>query len=97
MNGYTDGITEQFLTCLQESIGNAMFVSHQWMASNHPDPNDEQLKVLQAALANIRSGASHINIPVVTEILFGRLPVPSAEDFAGPSVYIWYDYFSCPQ
>ena len=44
MNGYTDGITEQFLTCLQESIGNAMFVSHQWMASNHPDPNDEQLK-----------------------------------------------------
>ena len=36
-----------------ESQGNAMFVSHQWASSSHPDPNMEQFCVLQDALKNI--------------------------------------------
>ncbi|CAE7216813.1 ANKRA2 [Symbiodinium sp. CCMP2592] len=94
---HEDLMSSGLLTDYQECIGNAMFVSHQWLAFNHPDPNSEQLKVLQAALGNIRSRKSQIHIPVLTELYFGRLPTPTAEDFAGPSVFIWYDYFSCPQ
>ena len=36
-----------------DSMGNAMFVSHQWAASEHPDPSMEQFRVLQDALRNI--------------------------------------------
>ncbi|CAE7543476.1 Kidins220 [Symbiodinium sp. CCMP2592] len=85
------------LTEFKESLGHAIFVSHQWLANDHPDPNAEQLKVLQDALENIRSGRSNIHIPLVTEMLFGRVSKPSSKDFTGTSVYIWYDYFSCPQ
>jgi len=85
------------LTEFEEDLGAAMFVSHQWLASDHPDPNAEQMKVLQDALENIRSGRSNIHIPIVTEMLFGRVSKPSSKDFTGTSLYIWYDYFSCPQ
>ncbi|CAE7543489.1 Ankrd17 [Symbiodinium sp. CCMP2592] len=30
-------------------------------------------------------------------MLFGRVSKPSSKDFTGTSLYIWYDYFSCPQ
>jgi len=85
------------LTEFEEDLGAAMFVSHQWLASDHPDPKAEQMKVLQDALENIRSGRSNIHIPIVTEMLFGRVSKPSSKDFTGTSLYIWYDYFSCPQ
>ncbi|CAE7510114.1 R11A8.7 [Symbiodinium sp. CCMP2456] len=81
----------------KDDLGHAIFVSHQWLANDHPDPNAEQLKVLQDALENIRSGRSNIHIPLVTEMLFGRVSKPSSKDFTSTSVYIWYDYFSCPQ
>ena len=40
-----------------QGVGKAIFVSHQWVTEDHPDPKGEQLKVLQAALLNLRSGA----------------------------------------
>ena len=33
-----------------KNMGNAAFVSHQWVASNHPDPECMQMRVLQDAL-----------------------------------------------
>ena len=35
-----------------------MFVSHQWLSHDHPDPHGEQFRVLQDALRNLRSGKS---------------------------------------
>ncbi|CAE7497256.1 ANKRD44 [Symbiodinium natans] len=74
-----------------------MFVSHEWLSSRHPDPKAEQLTILQQALRNIVSGASQVCVPVVTEILFGRLQRPCADSMKACNLYIWYDYFCCPQ
>ena len=48
------------LCIFDESLGRAMFVSHQWVTSQHPDPNFEQLQVLQEALKNMLSGAGKL-------------------------------------
>ena len=80
-----------------ESLGNAMFVSHQWVTHHHPDPKMEQLGVLQQALQNLLAGRSHVHLPPTVEIGFGRLKCPSAADFKAKPLFLWYDYFSCPQ
>lgn len=85
------------LTVFKEQMGKAFFVSHQWLANNHPDPQGEQLKVLQEALSNIISGTSQVRIPLTLELLYGRVGTPKASDLKPRSLYIWYDYFSCPQ
>ncbi|CAE7249300.1 unnamed protein product, partial [Symbiodinium sp. CCMP2456] len=85
------------LTEFDESMGKAMFVSHQWLSEAHPDPNFEQLKVLQDALINIASGKSRVNLPIVAEIFHGRSSCPTADDFACGHLHVWYDYFSIPQ
>ncbi|CAE7317141.1 unnamed protein product, partial [Symbiodinium pilosum] len=77
-----------------EDLGVALFVSHQWLADSHPDPKAEQLAVLQDALTNIISGRSRVRLPVVMEMVYGRLPTP---DLRAKPLYIWYDYFCCPQ
>ena len=81
----------------EQGSGQAMFVSHEWLSSRHPDPKAEQLTILQQALRNIVSGASQVCVPVVTEILFGRLQRPCADSMKACNLYIWYDYFCCPQ
>ena len=40
--------------------GKAMFVSHQWANSTHPDPEMMQLAVLQRALQKLISGQSQV-------------------------------------
>jgi len=35
------------------TLGKVMFVLHQWIARHHPDPDFEQLGVLQKALQNL--------------------------------------------
>lgn len=37
-------------------MGDAIYVSHQWCSTEHPDPKCLQFRVLQAALRNITSG-----------------------------------------
>ena len=81
----------------EEEMGRAMFISHQWLSARHPDPNAEQLKILQQALRNIISGASRVHVAVVTEIYNGRSQCPTAESFHTQSLYIWFDYCCCPQ
>ena len=38
------------LVDFEESLGNAAFVSHQWVGKQHPDPEAKQLRILQDAL-----------------------------------------------
>ena len=85
------------LTEFQESLGKAMFVSHQWLSDKHPDPDFQQLQVLQDALKNLAAGTSEISLPVVTEFLVGNKRRPTKSDFAPGHLHIWYDYFSIPQ
>ena len=87
-----DGLLHHF----ESHMGRAMFVSHQWLGSEHPDPAGEQLKVLQEALLELIQGRTAVSVPPGIEIVMGRQRCPCKQDFREP-LYIWYDYFSCPQ
>lgn len=90
-------LAEGLLTMFVEAMGQAIFVSHQWLSAKHPDPKGLQFRVLQDALRNILSGASKISIDVSTEIFFGRPAINSAAKMRSTPLFVWYDYFSCPQ
>eukprot|EP00438_Fugacium_kawagutii_P029311 Skav208010 [mRNA] locus=scaffold1203:336371:338146:+ [translate_table: standard] len=87
------GVLRQF----EESMGRAMFVSHQWICRDHPDPSFQQLEVLQTALKGLLSGRTVVSLPPVIELWLGRVRCPTASDFRAEALYLWYDYFSCPQ
>ncbi|CAE7667124.1 Ankrd17, partial [Symbiodinium sp. CCMP2456] len=87
------GVLSEF----DESLGKAIFVSHQWLSDTHPDPDFQQLKVLQDALKNIVAGTSSISQALFSEIVYGRRRGPAPGDFAPGHLHIWYDYFSIPQ
>eukprot|EP00438_Fugacium_kawagutii_P032357 Skav234860 [mRNA] locus=scaffold840:125302:126576:- [translate_table: standard] len=97
MQKHEELVEEDALRCFDESMGRALFVSHQWLAMEHPDPNFEQLSVLQEALTNLCAGTTHVSLPPVVEIWFGRMRLPSVADFQKHKLYIWYDYFCIPQ
>ena len=86
------------LVVFQRSLGNAAFVSHQWVGHEHPDPEFKQMRVLQAALKYAMSSSlKHIPLDIVTELLLpGAKDMPTSE-LVEKDLFIWYDYFSCPQ
>lgn len=88
-----DGMLRQF----HPSLGNALFVSHQWVSWGHPDPDAEQMKILQDAIANIWSGTVQVSTDPTVEALYGRLSMYSKKRMAAAPLFIWYDYFSVPQ
>lgn len=91
-------LLEAGLVCqFDDSMGRALFVSHQWLGTHHPDPCFEQLRVLQKTLMDLISGACRVSLPAVVELWFGRLRLPTARDFNGQGIFLWYDYFSVPQ
>eukprot|EP00439_Symbiodinium_sp_Y106_P074220 s334_g14.t1 len=67
------------------------------MTQHHPDPECEQLKILQGAFAHLLGTGGGVPVDFVTEAL-----VPSAKripksTFQTSSLVVWYDYFSVPQ
>ncbi|CAK9094140.1 Ankyrin repeat domain-containing protein 17 (Gene trap ankyrin repeat protein) (Serologically defined breast cancer antigen NY-BR-16) [Durusdinium trenchii] len=85
------------LTIFQKSLGKAAFVSHQWVGKGHPDPEFKQMQVLQDALQNLISGTSEVNVDMVTESVYFRSKGIPASEWQEQNLYLWYDYFSCPQ
>ncbi|CAK9079345.1 Transient receptor potential channel pyrexia [Durusdinium trenchii] len=85
------------LTIFQKSLGKAAFVSHQWIGKGHPDPEFKQMQVLQDSLQNLISGTSEVNVDLVTEAVYFRSKGINASEWQAQNLYLWYDYFSCPQ
>eukprot|EP00438_Fugacium_kawagutii_P009749 Skav220217 [mRNA] locus=scaffold1600:140995:142710:- [translate_table: standard] len=81
----------------EERMGRAMFVSHQWICRDHPDPSFQQLEVLQTSLKGLLAGRTVVSLPPAVELYVGRVRCPTASDFQAETLYLWYDYFSCPQ
>lgn len=97
LKAHEEMMTSNLLVEFHEGLGSAMFLSHQWLADHHPDPNHEQLRVFQDAMRNLMSGVTRVTLPVAAELLFGRLPCPTADDFKAKPIFVWYDYLCCPQ
>ena len=85
------------LVDFDQSMGHAMFVSHQWVDSHHPDPDLAQFRIFQDALRNALSGAATISSIISIELITGTQTSISAQELSCRPVFIWYDYFSCPQ
>ena len=90
-------LQEGALVRYHSDLGQAIFVSHQWLSSTHPDPDCKQLKVLQDALRNLLSGAARVSPHPTVEFYYGRFKGYSPEELRAEPLYVWYDYFGCPQ
>ena len=90
-------LEEGALTIFKERMGQALFVSHQWVTKSHPDPEFKQFRVLQEALQNIMSGLSQVSTDMITEAIFGLTKAISASELQPGKLFLWYDYFCCPQ
>ena len=74
-----------------------IFVSHQWLDLQHPDPSGDQLQVLQGFLRNFFAKKIKIETDIITQYrgssqILCNQGVPQREN-----LYIWLDYFSVPQ
>ena len=85
------------LSLFEDGMGKALFVSHQWVSRSHPDPEFKQFRVLQEALRNIAHGISQISMDTITEAVFGLARGISTSEFQVSELFLWYDFFSCPQ
>ncbi|CAE7898713.1 unnamed protein product [Symbiodinium necroappetens] len=72
-----------------------LFVSHQWLGRHHPDPNSEQLRVLQGLLRNLLAKTVTIEYDVLTQFFGGTGPKAELDKLVG--AYLWLDYICVPQ
>jgi len=79
------------------SMGHAAFVSHQWLAEDHPDTDFKQMQVLQDALKRLMSSSGSLPLDIVTESFVPTARPLRMHEIQSQSLFLWYDYFSCPQ
>ena len=72
-----------------------IFVSHQWLDLQHPDPDSQQLQVLQGMLQNLMKRKLNIENDIVSQWNGRKLSESQLEQIA--SAYIWLDYLCVPQ
>ena len=85
------------LSIFDDSLGNAAFVSHQWVDTKHPDPHFKQMQVLQDALRRILTTKGRISLDIVTEAMVHSVRSMSFQELQARPLFLWYDYFSIPQ
>ena len=78
-----------------------LFISHEWVSSDHADPYGEQLQVLREGFRNLISSEVEI-IPYWRDVFTNTCKKqPSKEQRPWkdilPTASIWYDYLSIPQ
>eukprot|EP00397_Hematodinium_sp_SG-2012_P001876 GEMP01001881.1.p1 GENE.GEMP01001881.1~~GEMP01001881.1.p1 ORF type:complete len:798 (+),score=186.69 GEMP01001881.1:195-2588(+) len=73
-----------------------IFISHQWLSVRHPDPEGNQLKVLQQALKRLIAG-HEVRSTGVSSMLYRKDEVNRKWGKTLRNARIWYDYFSIPQ
>ena len=87
---------EGLLTEFHNSMGQAAFVSHQWISLEHPDPEGKQMRVLQDALHNMMRESSTL-YPDIIQGMYLQGSCVSTDVLRSRPLFIWYDYFCVPQ
>ncbi|CAE7665077.1 ANKK1 [Symbiodinium sp. KB8] len=85
------------LVIFSSSIGKAAFVSHQWLSDFHPDPGFKQIRILQDAVQRLLVGRGSLPLDAATESVVPTAKPLLLQDFQKEDLFLWYDYFSCPQ
>ena len=74
-----------------------VFVSHQWLGLQHPDPEGAQFQVLQQALRGCIEGTLPGQADLVTQFYLGDRRLSPQERSALAQGHVWMDWFSIPQ
>ena len=74
-----------------------MFVSHQWLGRSHPDPNGEQLRVLQDVLRQLIVRRIKVEYDLTTQTYVNARMLTKAECHNLQHAYVWLDWFCVPQ
>lgn len=78
-------------------LSHCIFVSHQWLSLEHPDPEGEQLGVLQKCLQHICNGTISVQNDMASQF-FGDCKILSKEQMTQiREGFIWLDWVSIPQ
>ncbi|CAE7349507.1 unnamed protein product [Symbiodinium sp. CCMP2592] len=80
-----------------QSMGDVIFVSHQWTSYTHPDPHFHQLRVLQQALTNLLTKMTTVHPQFMNFVPVGSRQRLTAEELLERKLFLWYDFFACPQ
>eukprot|EP00439_Symbiodinium_sp_Y106_P079527 s466_g18.t1 len=75
----------------------AIFVSQPWLGRNHPDPNGEQLKVLQEILQNLISRKTKVEHNTTAQFFLKGRSLTKAECSDLHNAFVWLDYWCVPQ
>lgn len=65
-------LADNSLVIFDQSLGQAMFISHEWSGRSHPDPYGEQVRVLQDALHHMLYVADTVPVEFASELIFGQ-------------------------
>ena len=81
-----------------ELLGRVIFLSHQWLGVNHPDPNTEQFAVLKSVLERLQDGSiPSVESFWVHQMVGGNTVVTAAQWKASlPKMFLWLDYAGIP-
>ena len=82
---------------LRETSFYCVFVSHQWIANLHPDPDGEQLRVLQRCLKNIIDGNILVTNDAASQFLGEMKKLSQIQRAKIRDSYLWMDWISIPQ
>jgi hypothetical protein len=76
-----------------------IFVSHQWVAFNHPDPASEQLTSLKSVLSQLMEGKHAVESNYWLNAVYQTNVRITPEQWKErlPKMYVWFDYTSIPQ
>jgi len=112
MASYEDMIKDKLVFEWKPDMGKVFFLSHQWTSFDHPDPEGEQLEVVQGFLAKVGEGKIKSLFATKEEWLafhyketssmfkFEEVTEEDTEEEMASDVnggYVWLDYASVPQ
>ena len=80
--------------------GHIIFLSHEWVGWNHPDPHGIQIKTFLKVMKRLRSGEiSKVEMNVFQTIMYETNHVVRSTEWKEilSTAYIWIDWASMPQ
>jgi hypothetical protein len=76
------------------TAANTIFVSHQWLGFNHPDPNNVQLRELQKMLRRLLKGKTSVASAKYYGVASLDIRRVTADEWPTrlQDAYVWFDY-----
>jgi len=77
-----------------------IFLSHEWVGWNHPDPHGIQLKTFLRVMTRLRSGKiSQVEMNIIHQLFYKTNTITSSKEWKEilSTAYVWIDWASMPQ